>query len=217
MNDEQFDQKLADELRRVTLPPDLHAQLLELSRTPVAGPARNLQPFSLETHRSQQIRGPKRTRSWLTRAWSGTAIAAGVATSIWLGWSLLGERRPTDLTVEQSVATAVEETPDDVAQADPLAEIERMRGKLRELEHAFQSLEQEEVLVRTRGQVAEPVIASLLPDAELRKAEAIFWTAETSLFSGLKTEAVREQLKYLINEFPDSNPAKRASALLAEL
>lgn len=217
MNDEHFDQKLADELRRVSIPPDLQAQLLELSRQPVAGPQSPPQPAALETDGSLHRRGRQRNRTWRTRVWSGAAIVAGVAASLWLGWAFLGERRPPELAEQQPLATTGVEPRADVAQADPLAEIERMRGELQELERAYLALEQEELAVRVGGQVAEPVMASLLPDAELRKAEAIFWTAETSLFSGLKTEAVREQLKYLINEFPDSNPAKRAIALLAEL
>lgn len=216
MNDEHFDRKLADELRRVAVPPDLHAQLLELSRQPVAGPTPTPQPAVLETHCSQHNRGLQRKRTGRRRVWSGAAIVAG-GVSLWLGWEFLGERRPAELAEQQLVATAVKETREEVAQADPLAEIERMRGELRELERAYQALEQEELAVRFAAEVAEPAMVSSLPDAELRKAEAIFWTAETSLFSGLKTEAVREQLKYLINEFPDSSPAKRATALLADL
>jgi hypothetical protein len=217
MNDEHFDRKLADELRRVAVPTDLHAQLLELSRQPVAGPTPTPQPAVLESHCSQHNRGLQRKRTWRRRVWSGAAIVAGVAASLWLGWAFLGERRPPELAEQQPVATAVKETREEVAQAEPLAEIERMRGELRELERAYQALEQEELAVRFAAEVAEPAMVISLPDAELRKAEAIFWTAETSLFSGLKTEAVREQLKYLINEFPDSSPAKRATALLADL
>lgn len=216
MNDEHFDQKLAAELRRVSIPPDLQAQLLELSRQPVFGPLECPQSTVCETGSSQHHRGPHRNRTWRTRVWSDATIVAGFAASFWLGWALLGGGQPAELAEQQPVATAVVEAREEVAQGDPLAEIERMRGELRELERAYEALEQEELAAWTRGEVAEPATASTLPDVELRKAEAIFWTAETSLFSGLKTEAVREQLNYLINEFPDSNPAKRATALLAD-
>ena len=82
MNDEHFDQKLADELRQVSIPPDLQAQLLELSRQPIAELPSNPQPAALDTDCLPHHRGSQRKRTWRTRVWSGAAIVAGVAASL---------------------------------------------------------------------------------------------------------------------------------------
>ena len=147
---------------------------------------------------------------------------AVVAVILWLGWALPGKRPPKALVGPAPLVASREANRESLAaaesptEADSREEIERMRGELRALERAYQALEQEELANLGDPRIAEPQVAIALPDAELRKAEAIFWAAETSLFSGMRTEAVREQLKYLVKEFPDSSPAKRATALLAD-
>ena len=220
MNQEDFDRKFAADLRRVAIPSDLHARLLEIPHQPVADPLAAMPRTRLATDLPQSKRVGRR------RIWIGAASVAVVAAILWLGWALPGKRPPKELVGpaplvasreanreanRESLAAA--ESP---READSREEIERMRGELRALERAYQALEQEELANLGDPRIAEPQVAIALPDAELRKAEAIFWAAETSLFSGMRTEAVREQLKYLVKEFPDSSPAKRATALLAD-
>lgn len=209
MNDQQFDEKLRAELRQVAVPADLHAQLLELSRSPTEQALLNRRPISAAV----ELSGRRKTRR---RTWGIAAMAAGAAVSIWLGWSLLEQRRATELA-NQSRAEVIAGTSDEEQpQVDALAELEQMRRELGELQQAYIALEQEELAIRIASQGAEPEIGLPPPSHDWRQAEAIYWTAETSLFSGLKTNSVREQLEYLVDEFPGSIAAERAATLLAD-
>ncbi len=209
MNDQEFDEKLRAALRQVPVPADLDAQLLEFSRSPTELALLNRRAIAAAAKRS----GRRKTR----RRTSGiAAMAAGAAASIWLGWSLLEQRWATELAnrsrVEVIAGTSDEEQP----QVDALAELERMRRELGDLQQAYIALEQEELAVRIASQGGEPEIGLSPPSTDWGQAESIYWTAETSLFSGLKTEAVREQLEYLVDEFPDSIAAERAATLLTD-
>lgn len=210
MNEEQFEQKLAAELQQVTVPRDLQAKLLDLCRLPVD----KSEPIPIASDVEWRL-SDRKFAGW-GRAWAAAVLVAGVAASLWLGWSYLELHRTPELAKQKPVGAPINENSQRQTRAEQLAEIEQLRVELRELERAYQELEKEELVGESINQVTERHPLQLGRNGELHKAEAVFWTAETSYFSGLKTDGVREQLLYVISEFPESDSAKRAQALLAE-
>jgi hypothetical protein len=206
MNDERFEQKLASELSRVEIPSQLREQLLQLAQQPVGAPERAASPpRDLQEH---QNRTPR-------RYWVVAAAAAGIVASLWWGWSLVNRSQPPQL-VETQRGTGQVESPELTSNAaEGLAELQRLRSLREELELAYQQLEQAESTSLAFEEAEQTRRPKLAIDDELLKAETIFWTAETSLFSGYKTNGVRAQLLYVISEFPDSAAAQRAKSLLA--
>ena len=203
MSDERFDQKLASELSRVEIPSQLREQLLQ---QPVGAPERATSPpRDLQEH-------PNRTPR---RYWVVAAAAAGIVASLWWGWSLVNRSQPPQL-VETQRGTGQVKSPELTSNAaEGLAELQRLRSLREELELAYQQLEQAESTSLAFEEAEQTRRPKLAIDDELLKAETIFWTAETSLFSGYKTDGVRAQLLYVISEFPESAAAQRAKSLLA--
>jgi hypothetical protein len=206
MNDERFEQKLASELRRVEIPSQLREQLLELAQQPVGATERATSPS--RDRQEYQNRAPR-------RYWLIAVTAAGIVASLWWGWSLVNRSQPPQL-VETQRGTGQVESPELTSNAaEGLAELQRLRSLREELELAYQQFEQSEASILSFEEAEEARSPKLAIDDELLKAETIFWTAETSLFSGYKTDGVRAQLLYVISEFPESAAAQRAKSLLA--
>jgi len=207
MSDERFEQKLATELRRVEIPPQLQAQLLELSRQPTD-----------ELERANSVAPDTRDRKGLRRqrGWILAITTAGLLTAFYWGWSLLNSRSPMQLVDTPSSPSATLPSEPTTKAAEALAELQRLRSLRQELELAYQRLEQAESSSLAFEEALESGRPELAVDADTLKAETFFWTAETSLFSGYKTDGVRAQLLYVISEFPDSAAAQRAKSLLAD-
>ncbi|MFN9752469.1 MAG: hypothetical protein ACK57U_13910, partial [Planctomycetota bacterium] len=91
MNQEDFDRKFAADLRRVAIPSDLHARLMEIPHQPVADPLAAMPRTRLATDLPQSKRVGRR------RIWIGAASVAVVAAILWLGWALPGKRPPKEL------------------------------------------------------------------------------------------------------------------------
>ncbi len=210
MNDESFDRKLTEGLRNVRIPKELHAELLELSRQPCERPG----PLPAPDEIKRPLRGNMFARG--QHLWAKATVLAGIVAGLWLGWSLLRTTRSTEMAKKAMVQAPDWGAVEGQTQLEFAAEIEQMRAELKSLERAYQELEQEELASEASQRIDRGDMPSPMTVAEWGKAEAIFWTAETSVFSGQKTEGVREQLRYLIKEFPDSAPAQRATVLLAD-
>lgn len=206
MSDERFERKLASELRRIQIPSQLREQLLELTQQPVGAPERATSPpRDLQEY---QYRTPR-------RFWVVAVSAAGIFASLCWGWSLVNRSQPPQLVETQRGLSQVESLELTSNAAEGLAELQRLRSLREELELAYQQLEQAESTSLAFEEAEQSRSPKLAIDDELLKAETIFWTAETSLFSGYKTQGVRAQLLYVISEFPESAAAERAKSLLA--
>jgi len=207
MNNERFEQKLASELNRIEIPPQLREQLLQLVQQPVGAPERATSPpRDLQEH---QNRTPR-------RYWVVAVAAAGIVASLWWGWSLVNRSEPPQLVETQRGPGQVQSPELTSNVVEGLTELQRLRSLREELELAYQQLEQAEsksLVFEETEQARRPRLAM---DDELLKAETIFWTAETSLLAGYKTDGVRAQLLYVISEFPESAAARRAKSLLAD-
>lgn len=206
MSDERFEQKLATELRRIEIPPQLQAQLLELSRQP-AGELERANSVAPDT---RDRKGLRRQRGWIL-----AITTAGIVAALYCGWSLLNSRSPMQLVDTPSSTSSTLQLEPTTKAAETLAELQRLRSLIQELELAYQQLGQAESSILAFEEAQESGGPELTLDEDILKAETIFWTAETSLFSGYKTDGVRAQLLYVISKFPDSAAAQRAKSLLA--
>lgn len=206
MSDERFEKKLATELRGIEIPPQLQAQLLELSRPPAS-----------ELERANSVAPDTRDRKGLhrQRGWILALTTAGVVAALYCGWSLLYSRSPMQLVDTPSSTSSTLQLDPKTKAAEAIAELQQLRSLIQELELAYQQLGQAESSIVAFEETQESDRPELAIDEDLLKAETIFWTAETSLFSGYKTDGVRAQLLYVISEFPDSAAAQRAKSLLA--
>lgn len=197
--------ELKQRLRQVAVPVDLRQQLLQI-------------PDASDTRIEQAPKVlPRSSRRsyWLLATAAGFVGLIGFST-----WWYAAIHTPRQLPeiVQQPTSPANSATQSEFATAvdSQLAELDLLKQQMTQLENSLLDLERQEVSLRSDSLAADrrsSVSSSLAQDF---MAQTIYCSAETSAFSGIKTPAVKSQLEFVVQHYPQTQSAQQAQALLAQ-
>jgi hypothetical protein len=205
------DDRLDALLRGVPVPPELHAQLLQIS-------SQKPQPH-VTVSPLPRFGGEGRVRGWRVarlpfRAPLASAVAAAAVVAIvaaWVSWTQTGNQDTSiAATADHGTPPAADSSTSGLAAVRKQIEAseEQVRSLLAELEHVE--------LSRRHARLSR-----LLTSAEADRDEASsltrFLSAEAAVTWGLSPDSVRPDMEAIIAQFPSTAGADRARQFLAAL
>jgi hypothetical protein len=204
MTENRFELELEQRLRAVDIPADLKTRLLCI---PDASDANTISASASHLRSS-----PKQGRWFVAIAASTLGAACLIG---WWAWSVSNREAHDSLAHINPTPSATTTIDKETALAGEVSNLESLDRQLAALKQEYEQLETS-LLNQKYPTPERPFLTSLRFDNDEFLASVILNTAETCAATGVKNNAVKEQLEYLVKRFERTSSAELAQNLLAQ-